>query len=194
MNASSLSVPGQVSAENLALLFTAADFPTPIDECRLLTVSDLPQLLFLERYCFNPVIAFGRRRWRYLLNHPHGRCVGVFHQEQLIGYFCLLPHRGWQGVELRTLGVHWRFRQQGVGRFLIHQIKTICQDWHYSNLFLSVDCQNIPALNLYRYLGIELRRYQQPDYYGLDYHAYRLRYDVSLPFELIPSASILAGS
>lgn len=65
-------------------------------ELRLLTSQDIPALLGLERYCFSPQLAFGRRRWRNLLNHSGCQTLGVWQGDVLLAYLCLFPHLGWR--------------------------------------------------------------------------------------------------
>lgn len=114
-------------------------------KCKIAELSDLPALLHMERYCFNPFLAFGRRRWRYLIAKSSCSTILLFQQETLVAYLCLLPHRGWQGLEIRSLAVHWLHRQKGLGRWLMHLSQSLAQQWHLKSLYLSVDCENTAA-------------------------------------------------
>lgn len=154
--------------------------PAAVTDLRWLSLDDLPSLLFLERYCFNPCLAFGQKRWRYLLTRSVCRTIGVFHHEQLIAYLCLLPHQGWQAVEIRSLAVHWSYREQGIGHWLLQIAKAQSANWMLDKICLSVDCENTAALCLYPTIGILLASYPQPHYYGLERHAVRQRYWVAI--------------
>ncbi|MBB6055968.1 GNAT family N-acetyltransferase [Tolumonas osonensis] len=142
--------------------------------CRIATLSDLPALLHLERYCFNPFLGFGRRRWRYLITGSACTTLLLFHQETLVAYLCLLPHQGWQGLEIRALAVHWSFRQKGLGRWLIQLSQALSRQWHMRALYLSVDCENTAALSLYQQAGFQTSA-ELADYYGPDRHGLRMR-------------------
>lgn len=160
----------------LACFMAEHHHPAVITSMRLLIPDDLPALLFLERYCFNPCLAFGVRRWRYLLTKSVGHTIGIFHADQLIGYLCLLPHRGWQAVEIRSLAVHWSFRGQGIGQWLLQVAKAQTRVWQLEKLCLSVDCENDAALRLYPQLGSLQASHLLEHYYGLDRHALRQHY------------------
>ena len=56
------------------------------------TPADLDALLQLERYCFSPWLAFGRKVWRNQLRHGRRRVWLLWQQDQVIAYLALLPH------------------------------------------------------------------------------------------------------
>lgn len=143
-------------------------------ECKIAAASDIPALLHLERYCFNPYLAFGRRRWKYLIDTSSCSTILIFEKEILVAYLCLLPHRGWQGLEIRALAVHWSYRQKGVGRWLMHLSQALARQWHLRALYLSVDCENDAAKHLYSQMGMHISA-KLADYYGLDRHGLRMR-------------------
>jgi len=149
--------------------------------CKVAELSDLPALLHLERYCFNPYLAFGRRRWRYLISKSSCSTILLFQQETLVAYLCLLPHQGWCGLEVRALAVHWSHRQKGLGRQLMQLSQYLARQWHLRAIYLSVDCENMPARTLYERLGLQISD-KLPDYYGMDRHGLRMRFKV-LPRE-----------
>ena len=142
--------------------------------CKVAELSDLPALLHLERYCFNPYLAFGRRRWRYLISKSCCSTILLFQQETLVAYLCLLPHQGWCGLEIRALAVHWLHRQKGLGRWLMQLSKHLARQWHLRAIYLSVDCENMPARCLYDYLGLQISA-KLADYYGQDRHGLRMK-------------------
>jgi ribosomal protein S18 acetylase RimI-like enzyme len=145
-------------------------------KCKIAELSDLPALLHMERYCFNPFLAFGRRRWRYLIAKSSCTTILLFQQETLVAYLCLLPHRGWQGLEIRSLAVHWLHRQKGLGCWLMHLSQSLAQQWHLKSLYLSVDCENTAARTLYQQSGLQTSA-KLADYYGMDRHGLRMRLD-----------------
>ncbi|WP_320150827.1 GNAT family N-acetyltransferase [uncultured Tolumonas sp.] len=145
--------------------------------CKVAELSDLPALLHLERYCFNPYLAFGRRRWRYLISKSCCSTILLFQHETLVAYLCLLPHQGWCGLEVRALAVHWLHRQKGLGRWLMRLSQYLAQQWQLRTIYLSVDCENMPARTLYEQMGLQISG-QLADYYGLDRHGLRMRFNV----------------
>lgn len=142
------------------------------------SVLDIPAILFLERYCFSPEIAFGQRRWQYLIHQSLAQTFVVYDKDVLVAILCVLPHRGWQASEVRCLAVHWQYRKQQLGSKLLSLAKTLTQNWGYFSIVLSVDTENQPALHLYQNHGFQRLRVQ-PHYYGWGQNAYRMRCDFS---------------
>ncbi len=159
--------------ESLAYFFSQP-LPDPELRCQLASLTDIPALLHLERYCFNPYLAFGRRRWRYLIGKSSCVTVLIYRQQTLVAYLCLLPHNGWQGIEIKTVAVHWLHRQQGIGAWLLRLTISLARQWQMKHIFLSVDCENEPAIHLYQQLGFRISSVLM-DYYGLDKHGHRMR-------------------
>lgn len=142
-------------------------------ELRLLTSQDIPALLGLERYCFSPQLAFGRRRWRNLLNHSGCQTLGVWQGDVLVAYLCLFPHLGWRALEVRCLAVHWHYRRRGVASALLALAEALAAHLQASSLRLEVDEDNPAACQLYGGRQfVPLRRL--PDYYGDGRHGLRL--------------------
>jgi len=142
-------------------------------ELRLLTGQDIPALLGLERYCFSPHLAFGRRRWRNLLSHSGCQTLGVWQGERLLAYLCLFPHLGWRALEVRCLAVHWHHRRRGVAAALVDLALGLGAHLQARSLRLEVDEDNPAACQLYAGRQfVPLRRLQ--DYYGEGRHGLRL--------------------
>jgi len=150
----------------------------PEFEFKLAEPSDIPALLHLERYCFNPFLAFGPRRWRYLISKSSCSTILLLHQGVLIAYLCLLPHQGWGGMEVRALAVHWSYRKKGLGCYLMRLSKELALQWHFRRLYLSVDCENAAALALYQQCGLKISR-TLAHYYGLERHGLRMRLNLA---------------
>lgn len=136
--------------------------------------SDLGAIVKLERYCFPPEVAFGRSRWHYLLAQARGRTLLVLDEkEQLMGYLCLLEHKGWDRLIVQTLAIRWTIRRQGWARRLLEQVIREGQEAGWGAIRLEVADANAEALALYR--GLEFKATQRlPDYYGPGQHAHRL--------------------
>lgn len=144
---------------------------------RFANLDAVSDILHLERYCFNPFIAFGRRRWRYLIDQSSCITVLLYQHQQLVGYLCLFPHSRWLGLEIRALAVHWHFRRKGLAQLLLQLSTEVAHQLKYQSLYLSVDCLNEPGLQLYQRAGFKPHR-RDPDYYGLGRDAYRMRADI----------------
>jgi [ribosomal protein S18]-alanine N-acetyltransferase len=146
----------------------------PVLTLRAALPDDLGAIVKLERYCFPPEVAFGRNRWHYLLGHAKGRTLLLHDAKgQLMGYLCLLEHKGWDRLVIQTLAIHWRMRRQGWARRLLEQViaKGKAQGW--GAIRLEVADGNDEALPLYQRLGFKAQQ-RLPDYYGRDQHAHRL--------------------
>ena len=135
-------------------------------QLRLATLADLPALASLERYCFSPWLAFGHRRWRYLLRRPQVQVWLLLQGEQLLAYLCLVPHKGWKSLAISALAVHWQVRGQGVARQLLRLVEPRARQLGLHSLRLEVDCDNESALRLYWHQGFVEQR-ALPHYYGL---------------------------
>ncbi|MDL5382606.1 GNAT family N-acetyltransferase [Aeromonas hydrophila] len=141
---------------------------------RAARTDDLGAIVKLERYCFPPEVAFGRSRWHYLLTHAKGRTLLVLdQQEQLMGYLCLLEHRGWDRLIIQTLAIRWTIRRQGWARRLLEQVIQEGKEGGWGAIRLEVGDANEEAQALYRELGFRPRQ-KLPDYYGHGQHAHRL--------------------
>jgi len=148
--------------------------------------SDLGAIVKLERYCFPPEVAFGRSRWHYLLAQARGRTLLLLdQQEQLMGYLCLLEHKGWDRLIVQTLAIRWTIRRQGWARRLLEQVISDGREAGWGAIRLEVGDANAEALALYRGLGFKATQ-RLPDYYGPGQHAHRLvlglaGHDASVP-------------
>ena len=141
---------------------------------RAARTDDLGAIVKLERYCFPPEVAFGRSRWHYLLTHAKGRTLLVLdQQEQLMGYLCLLEHRGWDRLIIQTLAIRWTIRRQGWARRLLEQVIQEGKEAGWGAIRLEVGDANEEAQALYRELGFRPRQ-KLLDYYGHGQHAHRL--------------------
>lgn len=136
-------------------------------QLRLATQADLPALERLERYCFSPWLAFGHRRWRYLLSRPQVQIWLLVQGEQVLAYLCLVPHLGWKSLTISALAVHWQIRGQGTASQLLRLVEPRARQLGLHSLRLEVDCDNESALRLYWRQGFVEQR-ALPHYYGLD--------------------------
>ena len=143
-------------------------------QLRLATLADLEAILVLERYCFSPWLAFGRRHWREQLQRQSRRVWLLLAGEQVLAYMALLPHRGWHQVTVTTLAVHWQQRRQGLASLLLAVAELEARQAQLPRLRLEVDSDNEAAIALYHQLGYVVCR-QIPDYYGVGRPGMRLQ-------------------
>lgn len=142
-------------------------------QLRLATPADRDAILILERYCFSPWLAFGRRHWQEQLRRQSRRVWLILDGEQVLAYMALLPHRGWHQVSLTALAVHWHHRGRGLGTLLLSLAELEARAYGLPRLRLEVDCDNQGAIDLYqRYGYVALRTI--PDYYGVGRPGIRL--------------------
>lgn len=137
------------------------------------TRADRDAILVLERYCFSPWLAFGRRHWHEQLRRQSRRVWLVLDGDQVLAYMALLPHGGWQQVSVTALAVHWQHRGQGLGALLLSLAELEARARGLGRIRLEVDCDNDAALRLYRRHGY-VALCSIPDYYGVGRPGVRL--------------------
>ena len=141
---------------------------------RAARTDDLGAIVNLERYCFPPEVAFGRSRWHYLLAHAKGRTLLLLDEKhQLMGYLCLLEHRGWDRLVIQALAIRWTVRRLGWARRLLELVIREGKAAGWGAIRLEVADANEEALALYQGLGFRPQQ-RLADYYGRDQHAHRL--------------------
>ena len=143
-------------------------------QLRLATLADLEAILVLERYCFSPWLAFGRRHWREQLQRQSRRVWLLLAGEQVLAYMALLPHRGWHQVTVTTLAVHWQQRRQGLASLLLAVAGLEARQAQLPRLRLEVDSDKKEAIALYHQQGYVVCP-QIPDYYGVGRPGMRLQ-------------------
>ncbi|SIQ95890.1 Ribosomal protein S18 acetylase RimI [Aeromonas sp. RU39B] len=137
------------------------------------TPDDLAAIVRLERYMFSPEIAFGLERWRYLLARSSGRTWLLLDASgELLGYLCMLEHKGWRRVVVQTLAIHWRIRGVGWARWLLEQLIREARSQGWRSIRLEVSDRNPEGLALYDKLGFACVTVL-PDYYGEGHHGQR---------------------
>lgn len=142
-------------------------------QLRLATREDRDAILVLERYCFSPWLAFGRRHWHEQLRRQSRRVWLVLDGVQVLAYMALLPHAGWRQVSVTALAVHWQHRNQGLGSLLLSLAELEARARGLARIRLEVDCDNDAALRLYQRHGY-VALCSIPDYYGVGRPGIRL--------------------
>ncbi|MGL5292956.1 MAG: GNAT family N-acetyltransferase [Aeromonas sp.] len=137
-------------------------------------IDDLGAIVGLERYCFAPEVGFGRTRWHYLLAHAKGRTLLLQDEKGMVmGYLCLLQHRGWDRLVIQALAIRWTVRRMGWARRLLEQVIHEGKQAGWGAIRLEVGDANQEAVALYQGLGFcPVQRLV--NYYGRDQHAHRM--------------------
>ena len=81
--------------------------------------------------------------------------IGVLSNNQLIAFSIVRESHGENNGQLWIMGVDSNYRRKGIGREIIHYIKSILIQEGYKSTSLNVNLANIPALNLYLSEGYE---------------------------------------
>ncbi|NHJ87970.1 MAG: GNAT family N-acetyltransferase [Asgard group archaeon] len=81
--------------------------------------------------------------------------IGILSNNQIIAFSVVRESHGDKNGHLWIMGVHPNFRHRGLGRKIIHYIKSILNKGGYKNTTLNVSLSNEPALNLYLSEGYE---------------------------------------
>lgn len=141
---------------------------------RAARIDDLAAITQLERYCFPPELAFGHKRWQFVLDQPKSRTLLLLDEEEkLMGYLCTVEHRGWNRLVVLSLAIRWTVRRQGWARRLLEQAIAEGKSAGWGGIMLEVAETNVEARALYQGLGFR-SRLQLPDYYGPGRHGERL--------------------
>ena len=126
-----------------------------LNNARLATLSDLPQLLEIELKSFTGD-RLSRRSFRYFLSRSQGQiwCVG----EPLQGYALVLFRKGSKQARLYSLAVLDSARGKGFGRLLLAAVEQAASDHGCDRLQLEVDTRNHVAMALYTSAGYAGKR------------------------------------
>ena len=121
-------------------------------DIRQLNTVDIPQILRIERACFDdpwPAGWFHRAiRWRDI-------CRGIFVSGMLAGYLIAFKESSAR-IHLANFAVDLPFRRQGVGAKLLESLMIFVVENQYSNIYLEVRRSNAEAIRFYEKNGFRL--------------------------------------
>ncbi|MEO8502738.1 MAG: N-acetyltransferase [Acidobacteriota bacterium] len=103
------------------------------------------------------------RQWRDLVRRAPGLTVLALSAADLAGVL-VLSSRG-RTLRILSLGVHPRFRRQGVGRVLLQQAEAAARSIGLVRIRLEVRADNLGAIALYEAHGYRIEG-RLPSYYG----------------------------
>jgi len=75
--------------------------------------------------------------------------IGISTNDQLIAFSAVRESHGDENGQLWIMGVHSNYRRKGIGRKIIHHIKSTLIQKGYKSTSLNVNLSNIPAKTLY---------------------------------------------
>lgn len=134
---------------------------------RLYQSTDFAPLYALEEMCFQPPLRFTKTYMRQVIESPQSATWMAEEQGGIAG-FCIVEweHEGGELLAyVQTLEVAPEHRRKGVGLQLLRRGEASAQSAGAILIWLHVDAENEPALQLYRSQGYELRG-RQEHYYG----------------------------
>jgi [ribosomal protein S18]-alanine N-acetyltransferase len=133
------------------------------------TPSDFAQLYAIEEVCFQPPHRFSRAYLRELVSSDHAATWVAEDSEQLIG-FAIVEWSSESGeiiAYIQTIEVTPLGRRRGIGAELLNRLEGSARQAGAALVWLHVDAENRPAIDLYqgkRYLC----RGREENYYGRD--------------------------
>lgn len=125
------------------------------------TLGDIPQLVEIEKVCFDSD-RLSRRNFRYMLTKGHADTLVAEQDGRLVGYAMVLFHRGTSLARLYSIAVTQEARQGGLGRRLVAAAEdaALAHDCIYMRLEIRVD--NKASLRLFESMGYQqFGRYMQ---------------------------------
>jgi len=137
---------------------------------RPLRLPDLATVTELDRLCFPPGIAFPEETFYQCLAADECLNLGIEQSGELIAFaiFCL---RDVCSAQVITIDVHPERRRQGLADRLMTELESQARKTGISRVVLQVGVDNLPAQNLYRKWGYQVRS-RLKNYYGPGQDAY----------------------
>ncbi len=137
---------------------------------------DLDALYVLEELCFAER-RFQKEHLLYILKNPRAASLVFEDRGLVIGALMVLDERS--VTRVLSVGVHPRFRRQGVGRHLMAAAEDLARRFGAGEIRLEVNVNNAGAIAFYDALGYE-RVSRLPRYYSWGDDAFAMRKPVAL--------------
>lgn len=119
---------------------------------RLAVITDLEQLVTLEKQCFTDD-RISRRSFRRFIEMPRDRLIVALAGEQLVGYSLVLMHSATRLARIYSIAVSATIRGHGLGARLVQEAEHYAVEAGRIIMRLEVREDNTPAIRLYRQLG-----------------------------------------
>ena len=123
---------------------------------RKIRVTDIENLVSLDRSCFSRDIAYSKHTFHSILSYPNSS--GLLVEKGSIVIAFILVHWTDRTAEMITIDVSSEFRRKGIGTRLLHLTEGELQKRGIVSEYLHVSTDNDPALSFYRKEGFRLQR------------------------------------
>jgi ribosomal-protein-alanine N-acetyltransferase len=148
---------------------------------RKATHIDLPNIIELERSCFENEIAYSPRQLKYLVTQANSNCLVETYEDEIRGFLVVLYKRGTAVAGIETISVDNQHRGKGIAKKLLFSSEEDMFSKGIKKIRLEVSMGNTPAINLYQKSGYRITSILK-DYYHFDHFgthdAYRMVKDL----------------
>lgn len=129
---------------------------------RKATIEDIVELKKLETKCFDERI---RENFSFVLENKNYLYLVAFFNENIVAYAG--ASISYEQGELLSICVDSSYRKQGLATKILKELFFILKHTGVLKIFLEVNKNNTPALNLYKKIGFEFLS-ERKNYYGKD--------------------------
>lgn len=129
---------------------------------RKATIEDIVELKKLEANCFDERI---RENFSFVLENKNYLYLVAFFNKNIVAYAG--ASISYEQGELLSICVDSSYRKQGLATKILKDLFFILKDIGVLKIFLEVNKNNTPALNLYKKIGFEFLS-ERKNYYGKD--------------------------
>lgn len=129
---------------------------------RKATIEDIVELKKLEAKCFDERI---RENFSFVLENENYLYLVAFFNKNIVAYAG--ASISYEQGELLSICVDGSYRKQGLATKILKELFFILKHTGVLKIFLEVNKNNAPALNLYKKIGFEFLS-ERKNYYGKD--------------------------
>lgn len=129
---------------------------------RKATIEDIVELKKLEAKCFDERI---RENFNFVLENKNYLYLVAFFNKNIVAYAG--ASISYEQGELLSICVDSSYRKQGLATKILKELFFILKHAGVLKIFLEVNKNNTPALNLYKKIGFEFLS-ERKNYYGKD--------------------------
>lgn len=129
---------------------------------RKATIEDIVELKKLEAKCFDERI---RENFRFVLENKNYLYLVAFFNKNIVAYAG--ASISYEQGELLSICVDSSYRKQSLATKILKELFYILKHTGVLKIFLEVNKNNTPALNLYKKIGFEFLS-ERKNYYGKD--------------------------
>ena len=134
--------------------------------------SDFEMLVKMDRICFSPSIAYGRREMKFYLQSPGSRCIVAELPDAIAGF--ILTERAGEMAHIITLDVLPEHRRKAVGSRLLEAAEGDAAAGGATLIYLETALTNKAAIALWKKHGYRETGTIE-NYYGHAQHAYAMQ-------------------